>query len=73
MPEEPAAALRGFAELRQSLAWSCVLLPAKQSLLMSALINTLHSKCTLDAELSVGLSLMTHRVTSWHLSLEESR
>lgn len=36
------------------------LLPAKQSLLMSALINIVYSKCTLDAEISLGLSLMTH-------------
>lgn len=33
--------------------------PAKKSLRMSALINIVCSKCTLDAELSVGLSLMT--------------
>lgn len=40
------------------------LLPAKQSRLISALINMLYSQCSLDAECSVRLSMMmTHRVT----------
>lgn len=56
-------------------AWPGLVSPlsAKQSPLMSVSINTLHSKCTLDAELSVGLSLKTHRATTWQPSLEESR
>lgn len=73
--EEQTVVLRIQLQLcRLFRAWPgfVSLLPAKQSLLMSALINTVYSKCTLDVEISAGLSLVRCRVTSWHLSLEES-
>lgn len=55
--EQQAAMLRSQLQLQEAFqsyarAWLGLtsLLSAKQSLLRSALINTLYSKCTLDAE-----------------------